>query len=106
MIFLGLYSDSHFRISIMHWLQCDVLHFQENWSHAVTDRLKEKEVPRDVSEADAMLKRHEELYDEIVANRAKYELKRVQCFTLHFIWISWVQSTHALYLLDTVTTYV
>jgi len=54
----------------------------------VTDRLKEKEVPRDVSEADAMLKRHEELYDEIVANRAKYELKRVQCFTLHFIWIS------------------
>ena len=45
----------------------------ENWSHVVMNRLKEKEVPRDVSEADAMLKRHEELYDEIAANRAKFE---------------------------------
>jgi hypothetical protein len=39
-------------------------------------RLKEKQTPHDVAEADALLKQHSDLYDDMAANRGRYELLR------------------------------
>ena len=44
----------------------------DDWVNDVKSKLREKEVPHDVAEAEALLKKHQELRDEIAANREKY----------------------------------
>ena len=43
----------------------------DDWVSDVKSRLREKEVPHDVSEAEALIKKHQDLRDEIAANREK-----------------------------------
>ena len=44
---------------------------QEHWIADVKGKLNEREIPRDVAEAEALLKKHGELRDDINANRQK-----------------------------------
>ena len=37
----------------------------------IKNKLKEKEMPRDLAEADALLKKHQDLKDDIEANRER-----------------------------------
>ncbi len=45
--------------------------FQESWLSEMRDKLKEKANPRDVAEAEDLLKQHGDLADDIYANREK-----------------------------------
>ena len=44
---------------------------QDLWIATVKSQLREKEVPRDVTEAEALLKKHQDLKSDISANATK-----------------------------------
>ena len=45
---------------------------QESWIDSVKAKLNDTELGRDVSEAEDLLKKHKDLYDEMRANKHKY----------------------------------
>ena len=53
-----------------HW--SFVLRIQEKYMADMKARLKDKQQPHDVTEAEDLLKQHKDLYDDMQANRGRY----------------------------------
>ena len=54
----------------IHWI--GMFYGQENFILDIKTKLREKEVPHDLAEAEDMLKKHMDLKEEIAANRERW----------------------------------
>ena len=49
--------------------------FQSSWISDVKDKLANRDMPKDVASAEELLKQHQDLRDEINANRDKWVIR-------------------------------